>query len=312
MRRASLPPSLGPVFTVADARAAGVSASRLRALDLGHPFHGVRSEPLPAPAGLEDDVLARVLAYATRMTEHAFFSHVAAAVLWDLPLPPGTLRARPLDVSVFAPRRAPAGRGVLGHTVRRGLAHTIRHPAHGVAVTTPASTVAMLASVLRHPYDLVAVAEAAVRVPMHHTHPPALATVDQLRAALAAGRRAGQDALRLAIPRIRARSRSRPETWCRLLLVDAGLPEPEVNHDVVEGGVWLGQVDLAYRREKVAIEYEGEHHLTDPVQWARDIARMDRLTEAGWRVIRVTKSEVFGDATALVARVRRALARRPD
>ena len=40
---------------------------------------------------------------------------------------------------------------------------------------------------------------------------------------------------------------------------------------------------------------------------AEDIARMDRLVEAGWRVIRVTKSEVFRDPARLIERIRRAV-----
>ena len=59
----------------------------------------------------------------------------------------------------------------------------------------------------------------------------------------------------------------------RLTVIDAGLPQPEVNYDVIEAGRWLGQVDLAYPELRIAIEYEGEHHLTDPLQWAEDIAR---------------------------------------
>lgn len=309
MLREPLPPSLGSIFAVRDAYAAGVAASRLRAHDLSRPFRGVRSQALPVPESPEQVLLTRVEQYRHRMTAHEFFSHAAAAALWGLPLPMGIVSERPLDVSVFAPRRAPAGVGVAGHTVRPVLAHVMAHPEHGVAVTTPASTVAMLAVLLRHPYDLVAVADAAVRVPMHRNDPAALATIEQLEAALAAGRRVGRDRLRLALPCVSTRSRSRAETWTRLTLVDADLPEPRANYDVVEDGVWLGQVDLAYPELKIAIEYEGEHHLTDPAQWAEDIARMDRLVEAGWRVIRVTKADVFRDSSRLVLRVRTALAR---
>jgi len=310
MQRQPLPLSLGRTFAVHDARAAGITASRLRARDLVRPFHGVRSQEQYIPDTPERLLLTRAMQYACRMTNHEFFSHITGAALWGLPLPIALLHARSLDVSVFAPRRAPAGAGVAGHTVRRALAHAMIHPVHNVAVTTPASTVAMLAGVLRHPYDLVAVADAAVREPLHHTHPPALATIDQLTAALEAGRRVGRDRLRLAIPRVSTRSRSRAETWVRLIIADAGLPVPHANYDVFEAGQWLGQVDLAYPDMKIAIEYEGEHHLTDPQQWAADIARMDRLVEAGWRVLRITKSDVFTEPGRLVTRVRRAIAGR--
>jgi len=85
---------------------------------------------------------------------------------------------------------------------------------------------------------------------------------------------------------------------------------PVLNYDVYEGGIRLGCVDLAYPELRIAIEYEGEHHLLDPEQWTRDIARYERLTAAGWRVIRVTKTELFGNPAEVVRRVRAAIAER--
>lgn len=255
-------------------------------------------------------MLNHVLQYAHRMTEHEFFSHVAAAVIWGLPLPYWLLVGRMLDVAVFAPRRAPEGQGVSGHAVKPGMAHTVIHPVHGVRVMTPASTWASLAPLYQHLEDVVAVADAVVREPMHREDPPPLATVEQLEQAARAGRRVGVWRLRAALPLVSTRSRSRPETWLRLVLRDGGLPEAAVNFDVVEHGVWIAQVDVAYIDLKVAVEYEGEHHLMDPAQWYEDIRRIERLTEAGWRVIRVTKADVFQHPAPLVARVRRALALR--
>lgn len=308
MRRQPLPAHLPTSFSVASARAAGVTASRLRSADLRAPFHGVRVRADARASSSAEEVLADAAhAYAKRMPVGHFFSHVAAAVLWGLPLPLEVIAGRALDVCVHAPRRAPAGRGVVGHAVVPALAHVVRHPVHGIALSTPASTWAMLAVVMRNDRDLVAVADAVIRAPMHRSDPAPLATRVQLEAAVAAGRRVGAARLRAVLPRAIPRSRSRAETWLRLILVDAGLPEPEANVDVVEAGVWLGQVDLGYPALRVALEYEGEHHLTDPRQWAADIARYDRLAESGWRVIRVTKAEVFGRTDDLVERVRRAL-----
>jgi hypothetical protein len=115
-------------------------------------------------------------------------------------------------------------------------------------------------------------------------------------------------ALRQALPRVRVGSASRPETWTRLILVDAGLPEPVLNIDVFHGEVWIARVDLAYPDLMIAVEYEGEHHLRDPEQWARDLERYDALAEAGWRVIRITKGDVFTDPASMCRRVRRAIA----
>lgn len=115
-------------------------------------------------------------------------------------------------------------------------------------------------------------------------------------------------ALRESLERARGGSSSRPETWVRLILVDAGLPEPDLDHDIYDdGGEFVGCVDLAYRKARIAIEYEGDHHRTDAEQWARDIARHDRMVELGWRVIRVTRGEVFERPSDLVTRVQTAL-----
>ena len=157
-------------------------------------------------------------------------------------------------------------------------------------------------------YDLVAVADAVVRERIFNDDPPPLATLEQLHKALAVGRRVGGPALREALPRVRTRSASRMESRCRLILSDAGLPEPELNHAVFDReGEFVACVDLAYPTQKIAIEYEGEHHLRDPEQWAKDIARYEALAAAGWFVIRVTKADVFDGRAGLVRRVRDAL-----
>ncbi|WJL97076.1 hypothetical protein QSU92_07905 [Microbacterium sp. ET2] len=317
MPRESLPAELGPYFHVRDALRAGVSRARLRHPSLRRPFHGVRSldpgrgSPWPdsifgARGAPEDAHIDRARAYAAVAAEGAFFSHVTAAAIWGLPLPPKLLRDDTIDVSVWAPGRAPRGRGVRGHQAHEALAHVRRHPATGLLVTSPATTWAALAAVLPNVRDVVAVGDAAVR--SWRTTP--LAQLHELTAAAGAGRRVGVARLREALPQIRTRSASRPETHLRLVVVDAGLSEPELNYEVFDAGMYLGALDLAYPRLKIGLEYEGEHHLLDPDQWARDIARYERLTAAGWIIVRVTKTQLFSDPAELVARVRRAITAR--
>jgi len=179
-----------------------------------------------------------------------------------------------------------------------------RDPHTGLMLASPATTWAMLGAVLVDCDDVVAAGDAAVRE-WRVAEP--LASMAQLSAAIDVGRRIGIGRLRTALPFVRTRSGSRPETRLRLLLVAAGLPEPELNADVFDGGRHLGCVDLAYPSLRIAIEYEGEHHLLDPQQWASDIQRYERLTAAGWTVIRVTKTDLFGTPAEVVARVRRAM-----
>lgn len=346
MQRTRIPDELGDAFTVADARKAGVTDSRLRGGDLDAPYRGVRvirgsTDPGKAEVpGATDRVRAgdtrekssaagaageaqgaadarelrrRALVFALTMPPNQFFTHVTAAVLWEVPVPAALLRdafgrLRDLDVGVLAPLRHPRHAGVRGHQLKRGRAHVVTHEVHRVRLTTPASTWVALGSVIVDHYDLIAAADAIVRERIFTDDTPPLATLEQLHKALAAGRRVGGPALREALPRVRTRSASRMESRCRLILSDAGLPEPELNHVVLDDdGDFVACVDLAYPAVKIAIEYEGEHHLRNAEQWAKDIARYEALAAAGWFVIRVTKADVFDGRADLVRRVHHAL-----
>ena len=240
------------------------------------------------------------------MPEHEFFSHVTAAVIHEVTLPESLLEGADLHVAVLSPLRLPRSHGVRGHQAVPRLTVVGQGARASLRVADPATTWAMLGAVIRHPHDLVAAGDSLVRD--WRTVPAA--TIADLDRAIRRGRRVGIRRLRAALPDVRTRSASRPETRTRCVIVEGRLPEPELNYDVYEYGVRLACVDLAYPRLRIAIEYEGEHHLIDPVQWARDIARYESLAAAGWKVIRVTKSELFGTPESIVRRVRAAIAER--
>lgn len=312
----TLPDVLPDDFHVRDARLAGVTRSRLTARDLAKPFHGVRSRTLAkgeceADLSAEERLVQRARQYSQRMGESEFFSHATAAVLWALPLPASAVPKRVVDVAVMAPGRLTRAAGARGHQVRPDRAAVRVEPASGLRVASPASTWAMLAPVLTHPYDVVAAGEALISDRRFSSGGVTLASIDQLDAVIDAGRRVGVGVLREARERIRPHVASRTETWTRLSLVDDGLPEPEVSWTVFGAdGRKIACVDLAYPAAKIAIEYEGSHHRLDEAQWLYDIERYEALTEAGWLVIRVTKDELFNRPAALCARVRRALVAR--
>ncbi|MDX2377808.1 endonuclease domain-containing protein [Microbacterium sp. LRZ72] len=311
MQRSELPGHLGRAFSVAGAREAGVPPSRLRARDLDRPFFGVRAASGERAGRVEERVCERARQYAVRMPAGVFFTHLTAAVLWGVPLPHAMI-TDVLDVGVFSPGRGPRGRGVRGHEVSPALASATTHAQYSLPVASPATTWAMLGAELPHPYDLVAAGDHLIRVPRmpggyQRPQRPAYARIEQLAAAVAAGRRPGIRALRAALPRLRTGAASRRETWLRLSLVDAGLPEPVLDHDVLdELGRFVACVDLAYPELKIAIEYDGEHHRTDARQWAADIDRLDRLAEEGWRVVRATNRHIFAMPGVVVQRVRTA------
>lgn len=307
------------VFRVADALREGAPRRAIDSPRLDRPFTGLRAEPSDTdgsdrdahPAEVRGDRAKRAARlFAAHMHEGEFFSHLTAALLWDLPLPPVDVDR--IDVSVLAPGRAPRGRGVRGHQLS-GKQVTVVNGPDGLRSTSPASTWAQLGDDVRHPYDLAAIADALlvthrVAGPFGRVLRGPLAGRAELESELRRGRRRGIRSLEEALGRARPGAVSRPETWCRLTIVDAGLPEPVLDHDVYDdAGVFVGCVDLAYPGLRIAIEYEGDHHRVDLRQWNRDIAKHDRLAELGWRVIRVTRTMVFDDPGVLTARVRAAL-----
>jgi hypothetical protein len=95
-------------------------------------------------------------------------------------------------------------------------------------------------------------------------------------------------AARAAVKLVRERVDSPRETWLRLCLVLAGLPEPECNLIIGNDHGPMGRVDLVYLAFRLIIEYEGDQHRTDRNQWNHDIDRHEDFTRDHWTLIRVT------------------------
>jgi hypothetical protein len=276
-KRSELPRSLHlDGFTLAEARAAGVSPKRARAKDLEIPFRGVR-----AVVGPENEVSRRVRAYAARMPVGQFFSHTTAAQILGIPLPQRATRDVVLHISALAPERAPRVKGVIGHTVSFRPELWI---ADGLTVSSPVTTWCDLAITLDLD-DLIAAGDYL----LGSLNPPA--TLMELTNAVTDrfGNR-GTQRLKEALVWVRPRVESRQETRLRLLILRAGFPEPETNvYLPLRPGRKRVRGDLVYLHYRVLIEYDGEHHRTDNGQYARDVERLDDVMADGWRVIRVLK-----------------------
>jgi hypothetical protein len=108
------------------------------------------------------------------------------------------------------------------------------------------------------------------------------------------------------MPLVDGRSQSPPESWVRVACARAGLPSPVPQFVVLDGGEFLGCVDLAWPDARLIVEYEGAHHF-EGLQISRDDERYRRLVAAGWRVIRLSSVDLR-DMDAVVARIREALA----
>lgn len=287
-------------FTFAEALGAGLSKHRLYRRDLQRPFHGVRTIEMPL-----DDHRALCHAYASRGHAGDVFSHFSAAILHRLPLP-RRFCPRGIDVAVFAPRKPSRVRGVIPHELRPAGHRVV--DVEGLRCMSAQDTWAQLSGSIGLT-DLIAMGDFLLTGDEPYSGVRSPWTRDDLAAAAKRhGRRPGVRNLRLALDRIRHGSLSPQESRLRVELVDAGLPEPHLNHRIVERDVLLAMVDLAYPDRRVAIEYLGDHHRTDDGVYQADIYRRERLMAAGWNVVFVTAADLRGQTPRAVLSVRRALA----
>jgi len=91
----------------------------------------------------------------------------------------------------------------------------------------------------------------------------------------------------------------------RVLLVLAGLPRPEVQVSIQDDeGRFLGRPDLLYRRQHLAIEYDGGNHRERLVD---DNRRQYGLVGAGYRLLRFTAADVYGTPQMVAMQVRNGL-----
>lgn len=304
-------------FSVEDGRRAGLTASQLNSAEFTSPHRGVRMR------GIATTPLEIAHAFVPRLRERSVLGGVTAARVWGLPVPRRLEGDSTVQVLVPAGRNRPLGRGIRSRSIHERFWDA--RDLHGVPVASPALTWATAARYLEVS-ELVVLGDALVATSTNYESlvraeaPPdgaraaaPLAPLEELTGiANAWGNREGGAALRSAAARIRRGVESPMETWTRLVIVAAGLPEPEVGVEVWNGPEFVGRVDLAYRVQRIAIEYEGDHHRTDKRQWRKDIGRVNRLQEIDWLAIRATPAQLWPTSTRFVDQVRTALRRAAD
>lgn len=298
-----LPPELqGRPFTVAEASRAGLTAKRLRHESLAALGRGIRSESPTAELPLS----VRVRPFIEVNTGCAA-SHLTAAELLQLP------------------RRLKKGTAQMYHVARQeGMAHLDRPHVtvhrmklhedevtvvDGIPVTTPERTWLDMAEMLTVD-ELVAMGDSCVRIPrlsLEGRNTPMCSIADLQRMIERHRGKRGLLKAKEAIKFIRVGADSPQESLLRLALVRAGLPEPELNVPIVSGdGTRHHEPDLSYRKFRIGVEYEGDHH-SEEGQIVRDIARSERYAQLGWTEVRISKRHMMEEAKPAVAKVRVAL-----
>ena len=113
---------------------------------------------------------------------------------------------------------------------------------------------------------------------------------------------------RLAADYVRDGVDSPMETRLRLLIVLAGLPEPEVNVVIFwDDGSWRRRFDLCYRGIRLIVEYDGRQHAESTRQWHSDLERREEFDEEGYRILVVTSVGIYREPGRTLHRIRRQL-----
>ncbi len=273
-------------FTRADALAAGIPARDLRGSKFRRIFNGVYVD-----ARVPDHPLIRAQAALIVHPTSAFASHVSAARIYGVPIP-----SHP-DEHVTVERAADRSkrRGVACHVAR--TSDVVENA--GVRVSGPHRMFVELASMLSL-VELVVVGDALVR--------SGRTSADELLRACEASDDRYANAAARAASYVRDEVDSPMETRMRMLIVLAGLPEPEVNHKVRdEYGRVTRRFDLSYPSVRLIVEYDGRQHAEVRRNWESDLKRREELDDAGWRILVVTSDGIYKNPGETVERVHKAL-----
>ncbi len=160
---------------------------------------------------------------------------------------------------------------------------------NGISVTTAARTLFDLGGVCRA--GLVELAfENALRRGLATEHELAVMVKRLSRS----GRPGGPTLRALLAARDPGRRPTESEMETRLLqaMRAHGLPQPTVQHEIWQGGLFIGRVDAAYPSAKIAIEYDSDEFHSGRDATARDRDRRHRLMAAGWLPVDVGPADL--------------------
>lgn len=261
----------GP-FTTAQAARLGVSADVLAGRRFRRVYRSVYVR-----ADLPDTVQLRLDAVRL-LVPSAVASHHTAASLRALPVPPDVQ----VHITVPDPATYPRITGIRSHVAP--LLDAVQLVAGRPVLSVP-RTLTDLAAVGVGLVDLVAFGDAAVRRGWTTTEHLLVETERS------AGR--GCRVARRAAALVRPRVDSPMETRLRLLLVLAGLPEPDTGQNVYDETGWVATTDLQYPNYRIAIEYDGDHHRIERRRWRHDKVRCRRLRDLGWELLECTADDVL-------------------
>lgn len=173
----------------------------------------------------------------------------------------------------------------------------------GRLATTPAWTAVEIARTLRRPRAL-GVLDAALHSGTCSRDNITVAIEEQK------GRR-GIVTVRELIAHADGRAESPMESEARLVMIDGGLPLPELQYEIVDrcGDLW--RVDFAWPDAMLVAEYDSMEWHANPVAVKHDKKKTARLQECGFAVLPIVVDDVRRHPFDLVARISTHLERAP-
>ncbi len=275
------------------ARAAGIAAGipprMFRTSTYRRLFHGIY-----VASGVEVDATMRAAAALVPFGPAAWASHATAARVYGLPLP--TIPEEHVTVTDPDERRDRAG--IICHLSLEEFARLV----DGVRVSAPQHVFVELGTMLSL-VELVAAGDHLVR--------HGLIPVDALLKHSSGIIGPGAAPARAAAGFVRERVDSPMETRLRMLIVLAGLPEPEVNLTFGDDrGLRLRRYDLCWPQARLIVEYDGRHHIEREQQWESDLERRELIDNDGWRILVITAKGIFQSPEATLTKIHRLLRER--
>jgi len=269
-------------FLTREGPALGVSRRRLATPEFRPVFAGVSVASM-----IPDTVVVRAKAALLLAPEGGVISHWTAARVWGGVVPDNDWT----HVSFMRDVRFRV-KGVKHHRFRHRL--DIKKW-QGLPITSPGQTFCHLARYLGL-VDLVALGDRLVK--------KGRCTPSELvQYADAWSGQCREDAMQGA-RLVRERVDSVPESALRLLMVLAGLPEPQVDIPIrdAEGNIRF-RIDLGFEEVRLAIEYDGRWHDVEEQREHDEWRRTELSTTEGWTFVVVRAEELYEKPEQLLERL---------
>ena len=156
-----------------------------------------------------------------------------------------------------------------------------------VLVTTPLRTAVDLGRYLPRLHAVAAIDAFA------HAHLIELDVLAEAALALCGRRNAAR--LRAAVAIADDGAESPGKSWTRVRLIDAGLPAPRTQIQLVLGGGRVVRLDMGYDQWRVGVEFDGELNHSSAADLRHDESRRQDIDRHGWPIVVARKGDVLPD-----------------